>query len=154
MAYIADNIRLTSFALYCKEISSDDHDLLSVKEDDINLLWDKYNWVMEGLEENHFGDCTNDAISCLRCRADNLIEDAKYIIAHWSKNDEIMKTHAIRLDEALKESNAMNKAIRDRSYDPTTIVETSHGQSLIRMVDRKTGKTWEELYEEIKKKEK
>lgn len=152
MKYMNDNIRLVAFALYCKEISADDHDLIFVKDDDINLLWDKFKWVMEGLEETHFGDCTNDSISCLRCRADNLIEDAKYIIEHWQNNDEILKVRRLKTEEHLKESMAMNDAIRDGDYTPTTICETTHGQTLIRTVDKPTGKTWEELWEEQKKK--
>lgn len=152
MSYINDNIRLVSFALYCKEISADDHDLLFVKEDDINVLWTGYNNTMKGLKEKHFGDCTKDAISCKRCRADELIEDAKYIIEYWQNNDEIIKEKQIRLEEALEESSAMNNAIRDGSYDPTTVCETTSGQTLVRTVDRKTGKTWDELYKDLKEK--
>lgn len=149
-----DNVRLVAFALYCKEISGDDHDLLFVKDDDINVLWDKYKWVMEGLEETHFGDCTKDAIPCVRCRADNLIEDAEFIIKHWEGNDEIIKERKIDIEKNLKESMAMDEAIRSGIYKPVTKVETISGQSLVRIVDRQTGKTWDEVYEEIKKKEK
>jgi len=158
MPHIADNIRLIAFALYCKEISADDHDLVTVKDDNIDVLWKGYNNTMEGLKENHFGDCTKDAISCKRCRADELIEDAKYIIGHWEKNDEIIKARQkarqIEIDVRMEEVNAMNTAIRDGSYDPTTISETSHGQTLVRTVDKKSGLTWEELYPKLKKKEK
>ena len=150
MKYTSDNIRLVAFALYCKEISGNDHDLLFVKDDDINLLWDKFKWVMEGLEETHFGDCTNDSISCLRCRADNLIEDAKYIIKHWQNNDEPMKERNIEIKKHLDESMAMNEAIRNGDYEPTVQMETKSGCTTLKNVDRKTGKTWEELYKDLK----
>ena len=152
MKYMNDNIRLVAFALYCKEISGNDHDLLFVKDDDINLLWDKFQWVMEGLEETHFGDCTNDSISCLRCRADNLIEDAKYIIEHWQNNDEIVKERNIEIEKHLDESMLMNKAIRNGDYTPITVSETTHGQTLIKTVDKATCKRWEELKDDLRKK--
>lgn len=152
MEYTSDNIRLVAFALYCKEISGDDHDLLFVKDDDINLLWDGYNRMMEGLNTEHFGDCTKDAITCRRCRADNLIEDAKYIIEHWQNNDEILKERSIEIKKHLDESMLMSKAIRKGDYRPITIVETISGQSLVRTIDRNTRKTWEELKDELCKK--
>ena len=140
MKYTSDNIRLVAFALYCKEISGNDHDLLFVKDDDINLLWDKFKWVMEGLEETHFGDCTNDSISCLRCRADNLIEDAKCIIEHWQNNDEIVKKHNVEIKKQLDESMLMNKAIRNGDYEPTVQMETKSGCTTLRNVDKKLEK--------------
>ena len=149
MEYKNDNIRLVAFSLYCKEISGNDNDLLFVKDDDINLLWDKYKWVMEGLNENHTGDCTNDAISCLRCRADNLIEDAKYIIGHWQNNDEILRKRNVEIKKHLDESMLMSKAIRKGDYTPVTVSETTHGQTLVQTVDKTTGKTWEELKDEL-----
>jgi hypothetical protein len=106
--------------------------------------------MMEGLETEHFGDCTKEAITCLRCRAEWFINDAKYIIEHWKNNDEILKERQIQLEEALEESLAMNKSIRNGDYDPTTFCETTHGQTLVKTVDRKTGKTWEELYKDLK----
>lgn len=149
MEYTNDNIRLVAFALYCKEISQGEHDLLFVKNDDINLLWDEYKWVMEGLNENHTNEC---GVSCLRCRADCFIEDAKYIFDHWKNNDEIVKKRNVDIEKHLEESMLMSKAIRKGDYTPVTVSETAHGQTLIRTVDKATCKVWEEIKDDLRKK--
>ncbi len=152
MEYTNDNIRLVAFSLYCKETSAGNHDTFFVKEVDISELWKGYLELMEGLETEHFGDCTKDSIPCLRCHAEWIIEDAKYIIEHWQNNDEILQKRNVDIQKHLDDSMLMSKAIRKRDYTPVTVSEILHGQTLIRTVDKTTGKTWEELKDKLHKK--
>jgi hypothetical protein len=73
-------IEQTAFGLFCKEIILTDHDEWRIKEKDMKILVDKWKRLVPSLNEEHFGDCTNDAMSCKRCYIEGFYGEAKLII--------------------------------------------------------------------------
>jgi len=66
-----------AFALYVAEQAEGwDEKIL---EQDVQEAGFSFTAYVNSLNHPHFGDCTNDAITCLRCNMERLLKEARHI---------------------------------------------------------------------------
>lgn len=77
-------ILYVAFTLYCDNVMFDKD--ITIDELDFKSIKKNFNNLLEYINTEHHGDCTNISGPCARCIAEQYIRDAKLIISNYKNN--------------------------------------------------------------------